>query len=148
MQGQHRSLKEKLVRSKQDSDELREEMASLYRLKDRQRTLELQLKVTLTACLLALFVPSERHGTRAQGCTAGLRHPMCACTHGLLIYMCIYISNALSTMVSMMADHLAVELGVLGARILCWNLGPQNNRLRETGVGDFCMRCEGQLASS
>lgn len=46
VQGQHRSLKEKLIRSKQDSSELREEVAGLYRLKDRQRTLELQLKVS------------------------------------------------------------------------------------------------------
>lgn len=48
LQGQHRSLKEKLLHSKQDSNELREEVASLYRLKDRQRTLELQLKVSHT----------------------------------------------------------------------------------------------------
>ena len=45
VQGQHRNLKEKLIRSKQDNNELREELETLPRLKDRLRTLELQLKV-------------------------------------------------------------------------------------------------------
>ncbi len=45
MQGQHQSLKEKLIRSKNDNSELREEVDSLSTVKDRQRTLELQLKV-------------------------------------------------------------------------------------------------------
>ncbi len=45
MQGQHQSLKEKLIRSKNDNSELREEVDSLSKVKDRQRTLELQLKV-------------------------------------------------------------------------------------------------------
>ena len=44
-QGQHQSLKEKLIRSKNDNSELREEVDSLSNVKDRQRTLELQLKV-------------------------------------------------------------------------------------------------------
>ncbi len=44
-QGQHQSLKEKLIRSKNDNSELREEVDSLSKVKDRQRTLELQLKV-------------------------------------------------------------------------------------------------------
>ena len=51
MQGQHQSLKEKLIRSKNDNSELREEVDSLSKVKDRQRTLELQLKVrTPRAC--------------------------------------------------------------------------------------------------
>ena len=50
MQGQHRNLKEKLIRSKQDNSELREEVDSLSRLKDRVRTLELQLKAS-TQCM-------------------------------------------------------------------------------------------------
>jgi hypothetical protein len=45
MQGQHQSLKEKLIRSKNDNSELREEVDSLSKVKDRQRTLEFQLKV-------------------------------------------------------------------------------------------------------
>ncbi len=50
MQGQHRSLKEKLIRSKQDNSELREEVDTLSRLKDRVRSLELQLKVRPACC--------------------------------------------------------------------------------------------------
>ena len=46
MQDQHRNLKEKLISSKQESNKLREEVDSLSRLKDRVRTLELQLKVS------------------------------------------------------------------------------------------------------
>ena len=60
LQGQHRSLKEKLIRSKQDSNELREEVAGLYRLKDRQRTLELQLKVSHIHCMLVDMVDAFR----------------------------------------------------------------------------------------
>ena len=45
VQGQHRSLKEMLIRAKQDNNELREELETLPRLKDRLRTLDLQLKV-------------------------------------------------------------------------------------------------------
>ena len=46
LQAQHRNLKEKLIRAKQDNNELREELETLPRLKDRLRTLELQLKVS------------------------------------------------------------------------------------------------------
>ena len=53
MQGQHQSLKEKLIRSKNDNSELRGEVDSLSKVKDRQRTLELQLKVRSSlACTL------------------------------------------------------------------------------------------------
>ena len=52
MQSQHRSLKEKLIHSKQDNDELRQEVDKLSRVQDRVRSLELQLKVKL----LSLFV--------------------------------------------------------------------------------------------
>ena len=53
MQGQHQSLKEKLIRSKNDNSELRGEVDSLSKVKDRQRSLELQLKVRSSlACTL------------------------------------------------------------------------------------------------
>ena len=45
MQGQFRNLKEKFVSSRQESAELRDEVQSLTRVKDRVRSLELQLKV-------------------------------------------------------------------------------------------------------
>ena len=43
----HRNLKEMLIRSKQENSDLRAEVETLPRLKDRLRTLELQLKVIL-----------------------------------------------------------------------------------------------------
>lgn len=40
-------MKEMLIRSKQENSDLRAELETLPRLKDRLRTLELQLKVTV-----------------------------------------------------------------------------------------------------
>ena len=47
----HRNLKEMLIRSKQENSDLRAEVETLPRLKDRLHTLELQLKVILIELL-------------------------------------------------------------------------------------------------
>ncbi|KAL3152356.1 hypothetical protein ABBQ32_001417 [Trebouxia sp. C0010 RCD-2024] len=44
LEGMHRNLKEMLIRSKQENSDLRAEVETLPRLKDRLRTLQLQLK--------------------------------------------------------------------------------------------------------
>ncbi len=62
MQGQHQSLKEKLIRSKNDNSELREEVDSLSKVKDRQRTLDFQLKVRPSGfCALKALNVVETH---------------------------------------------------------------------------------------
>ncbi len=85
MQGQHQSLKEKLIRCKNDNSELREEVDSLSKVKDRQRTLELQLKVRCSgACT------SRALGAAVKECSycdalmcscyhAAVRGPWCSC---------------------------------------------------------------------
>lgn len=73
MQGLHRNLKEMLIRSKQENSELRAEVETLPRLKDRLRTLELQLKVN--PCYLPYPPLCVPYTGSANPC-----YPICPCS--------------------------------------------------------------------